>query len=360
LLFEIIQIVPQLPPVINGLGDYAFNLACQLRQDFGIDTQFIVCNSKWEGNYELDGFKIRYLKNELANELAKMLNDHSIVLIHYSGYGYSKKGIPYWLFKGLNYWKYNNSSHKLVTSFHEVYATSSPLKSAFWLSYIQKYIASKIAQISDFCYLSLGSHIKWLMKYSSCPILTLPVFSNVGELKENKLFSERKKQLVVFGTYGRRLPVYQKSKHLVDKVAKELGIYEIIDIGKILPAEVTNAIKLPVNVMGEKSYTEIHTILSNSIAGVIDYPSSILAKSGIFAAYCAHSMLPIVVGSKPNEKEIDCLKSNINYCIPQEDFTPMRLNIAQDIADNAYSWYQNHNLRVHSDSFYNKLIELLH
>lgn len=357
--FEIIQVVPELPPAISGLGDYAFNLACQLRQDFGIDTQFIVCNSKWEGNYELDGFKIRYLKNELANELAKMLNDHSIVLIHYSGYGYSKKGIPYWLFKGLNYWKYNNSSHKLVTSFHEVYATSSPLKSAFWLSYIQKYIASKIAQISDFCYLSLGSHIKWLKKYSSCPILTLPVFSNVGELKENKLFSERKKQLVVFGTYGRRLPIYKNSNELLVNISKKLEIKEIIDIGLPIPTEYTSSFDIPVKVLGETPSSLISSILSNSIAGVIDYPSSILSKSGIFAAYCAHGMLPIVVGSKPSDKEIDCLKANINYYIPEEDFTPMSVDMAQDIADNAYSWYQNHNLKVHSDSFYNKLIELL-
>jgi len=36
------------------------------------------------------------------------------------------------------------------------------------------------------------------------------------------------------------------------------------------------------------------------------------------------------------------------------------MTMAQEIATQAYCWYQNHNLKVHSDSFYNKLIELLH
>ncbi len=44
-LATVIAIVPRLPPAIDGVGDYALNLARQLRKDFNIHTHFIVGNS---------------------------------------------------------------------------------------------------------------------------------------------------------------------------------------------------------------------------------------------------------------------------------------------------------------------------
>jgi hypothetical protein len=45
----IFSIVPRLPPSIDGLGDYGFTLAKQIRQDFGVQTEFIVTDPKWFG-----------------------------------------------------------------------------------------------------------------------------------------------------------------------------------------------------------------------------------------------------------------------------------------------------------------------
>jgi hypothetical protein len=53
---NILQIVPRLPPAIDGVGDYALNLARQLRQDFSIHTHFLVCDPNWNGKTELEGF----------------------------------------------------------------------------------------------------------------------------------------------------------------------------------------------------------------------------------------------------------------------------------------------------------------
>ena len=55
---NIIQIVPQLLPVINGVGDYALNLARQLREDFGIETHFIVNDPHWQGEELIENFSI--------------------------------------------------------------------------------------------------------------------------------------------------------------------------------------------------------------------------------------------------------------------------------------------------------------
>jgi hypothetical protein len=39
---KIHQIIPRLPPAIDGVGDYALSLARQLRHDYDIDTHFII------------------------------------------------------------------------------------------------------------------------------------------------------------------------------------------------------------------------------------------------------------------------------------------------------------------------------
>jgi hypothetical protein len=40
-LATLISIVPRLAPVIDGVGGYALNLACQLRKDLNIHTYLI-------------------------------------------------------------------------------------------------------------------------------------------------------------------------------------------------------------------------------------------------------------------------------------------------------------------------------
>ena len=57
----IIQIVPRLPPSVDGLGDYALSLAFQMRQDFGIETHFIVGDQKWVGDAHIEGGMLVYL-----------------------------------------------------------------------------------------------------------------------------------------------------------------------------------------------------------------------------------------------------------------------------------------------------------
>src|SRR4051812_530316 len=100
---SIVQIVPKLPPAINGLGDYALNLARQLRKDLGIDTQFIVGEPTWEGKREIEGFPIhqieRHSNKALEDLLQKISSDK--LLLHYGSYAYAKRGCPTWLINGL-------------------------------------------------------------------------------------------------------------------------------------------------------------------------------------------------------------------------------------------------------------------
>jgi hypothetical protein len=72
------------------------------------------------------------------------------LLLHYVGYGYAKRGCPLWLVAALRQWRQAKSSRRLVTMFHEVYASSNrPWNSQFWTSSTQKKIATDLVNCSD-------------------------------------------------------------------------------------------------------------------------------------------------------------------------------------------------------------------
>src|SRR5438132_6506179 len=101
---DLIQIVPRLPPAIDGLGDYAFYLAKQLRDDCEINSHFIVGNPQWEIEQPI-GFSVQRVGERSSACLREVLqssrNSISSVLLHYVGYGYAKRGCPFWLIRAL-------------------------------------------------------------------------------------------------------------------------------------------------------------------------------------------------------------------------------------------------------------------
>ncbi len=73
-LTNVYSIVPRLPPAIDGVGDYALNLARQLRKDFNIQTHFIVGNPTWSGASEIKGFPVTHICDRNLDKLVEMLN----------------------------------------------------------------------------------------------------------------------------------------------------------------------------------------------------------------------------------------------------------------------------------------------
>jgi len=105
--------------------------------------------------------------------------------------------------------------------------------------------------------------------------------------------------------------------------------------------------------LGVKTTQEISDLLSDSIVGFFDYSLEFLAKSTIFAAYCAHRLLP--VGAVYPGKDVDGLGAGKHYWIADTHPDPMSLLLGQLVADNAYTWYQQHRLSVQAQVFVNFL-----
>ncbi|WP_373530523.1 glycosyltransferase family 2 protein [Nostoc sp.] len=358
---KIIQIVPQLPPSINGVGDYALNLARQLGKDCEIETHFIVGTPYWQGATTIQDFPIQRVVVRSAEALFFLLSTDSnqsasvptSVLLHYVGYGYANRGCPAWLVEGLERWKANTANSRLLTMFHEVAASGPPWTSAFWLSPLQRNLAARLAHLSDRCLTSKQHYAEILSKLSQgkqTQVPTLPVFSTVGELEQALPLAERSRRIVVFGSCGNRLRVYQESLVELSYTCQLLGIKEILDIGTSTGLTLSLVNGVPVVEMGALSASEISDILSTSLAGFFNYNLEYLAKSTIFAAYCAHGLLP--VSPRSHALPVDGILARKHYWIADDMTTGLRdLLEVQAIADNAYNWYQTHNLSLQARTF---------
>ena len=355
----IIQIVPKLPPAIDGLGDYALNLARQFRKDFGIETHFIVGNPTWTGAKQIEEFPVSKVNDHSADNLLSLLTNNRIstVLLHYVGYGYAKRGCPNWLVDGLQRWRTESTHRKLVTMFHEVYADGRPpWTSSFWLSSLQKKLASRLVQLSDRALTSKQLYAEILHKLSQGKhqqIPTIPVFSNIGEPQQVLPLVKRQRQLVVFGGRSKRLSVYQNCWSELKHVCQLLEIKQILDIGPAVELPLASTHNLEIAKKGELSTSEISNILLNSLVGFLDYNPLYLAKSGIFAAYCAHGL--ITINYRCSHLPIDGIEHGKHYLLSDEYDLIQDLEKLQIIASNAYSWYQRHRLSIQAEQFFSYL-----
>lgn len=385
---EVVQIVPRLPPLVDGVGDYGFLLAKQLRTAHDIHTVFLVGDPAWEsvkngrpktegetGRSEmpepsamLDGFPIYRLNERSAAELLRMLllpGMPSIVLLQYGGYGYQKRGCPVWLAGGLCAWRKGKQANennnqkvdsnlelssgnlqpkrRLLTMFHEVHAFGPPWSSSFWTSPVQKWIAKRLAIASDCCRTNTKLFAGVLLKISagrSDPVATFPVFSNVGEPDNPPSLQQRKRQMIVFGGVIWRKKIYAEHIEALTRACHILRIEKIVDIGE--PTGMKPDITLPVEEMGRQPASEVSRCLTESMAGFLTYFDDSLAKSSIFAAYCAHGVLPVLASRSISDP--DGIRAEREYLPALEMQEPITGAQMQAVADNALGWYRKHSL----------------
>jgi hypothetical protein len=369
---QITVIVPQLLPAVDGVGDYALRLAIQSQQSFGILSQFIVGNPGWQdtGAIRADAradadapFQAKAVSARTSIDLLTLLeqtvNPHSTLLLHYVPHGYATKACPFWLVQGLETWRRQHPKAQLLTFFHELYALDwhRPWSSDLWLSPIQQHLTGRLAQLSDACFTSTEQYVHQIYRLSQkkqTEIRTLPVFSNVGESTTVTSLSQRQRQLIIFGQRHSKGLVYQTSSLLLQQVCQALEINIILDIGPPTDFTPKQMQGIPIQELGKLPVAEISQILSQSLAGFMTYDPRRLGKSGIFAAYCAHGMLPI--NHKGLSYSTDGLRAGTHYWVPQPT-QPLKWEQAQAIATDAHTWYQTHNLFAQAQVFHRYLVE---
>ena len=276
-----IQIVPALPPSINGVGDYALAVARVMRSEFGLDTAFVVGNPAWQGADEVEGFRVRKVAARTAQgleaallEAARSAAGDSRVLLQLSGYGYSGRGCPWWLMQGLRRWRAKRTDARLVTMFHELYAQAPPWRKTFWVSPAQRMVVKGIARSSDVAVTNIQIYRGRLervdpSKQGSVEALAVP--SNVGEPLEPGELGRRAKSMAVFGLPGSRMRSYATRMAALQRACEALGIAEIHDIGGSFAGIPERVGGVPVRQHGEMGASELSLLLSGTMAGFVDY-----------------------------------------------------------------------------------------
>ena len=210
---RLVQIVPELPPAVGGIGDYASLLAEELRRR-DVVTTFVIPyrdhQTRFEGRRNLPGAALVLPQpNALAHRLGILRPD--AVLLHYSGYGFAQRGAPVWLLRGLRRWKARSPGRRLVVMFHELWAYGPPWRSSFWTYPVQRALVTALLRLADNYLTSTDLYARRLRRLEPhrSPLAILPVPSNIGEPNELPPFEAREPVAVVFGRAGVRARVYR-------------------------------------------------------------------------------------------------------------------------------------------------------
>ena len=110
--------------------------------------------------------------------------------------------------------------------------------------------------------------------------------------------------------------------------------------------------------MGILPAPKISQIFGMAQVGFINYPIPYIAKSGIFAAYASHQLCSVFDRHSFGDNQ-DGISLNEHYWAMGKTGDSMDLDLAQSIANNAYQWYNQHNLDRSTDSIATLLNQMI-
>jgi hypothetical protein len=352
----LIQVVPRRAAEPDGVADSALALARALRAYKGANSVFLSGTPSVDAMPVEDEWRTVCVPKRQAQILADIIQSLSAetnargVILHFSGYGYQKRGVPLWLVQGLRIWSRRATRAPLLTIFHELYATGRPWQSAFWLCPLQKQIARSILKLSsaaitptDFCRKRLS---EW-RDGRPIEVTAMPVFSNVGEPGCRSAPRMRCAAAVVFGLAGVEDRLFGIYRPDLERIIAALGIEEIFDVGPRFSSVPRTLAGVPVISKGVLPQGAVSELLQRARFGFIAYPLDFIGKSGVFAAYAAHGVVPIVLSER--EGAFDGLQPALHF------LDGLRLGTgdsAQDLAliqHRLLTWYASHCVKVQAD-----------
>jgi hypothetical protein len=355
----LIQVVARRATEPDGVANYALALARALRAYRGIHSVFLSGTPSAEILVD-DDWKTVCVAKRHAETLADTVeslsteNNARAVVLHFSGYGFQKRGVPLWLAQGLRIWSRRAGCVPLLTIFHELYATGRPWHSAFWVSPLQKQIAHSLLKLSFAAITPIERYRKSLSEWENgAKITALPVFSNVGEPGCSAAPYARTAAAVVFGLAGVEDRLFGIYRQDMERIIAALRIEKILDVGPRFSSVPRTLAGVPVDSKGVLPKGAVSDMLQRARFGFVAYPLDFIGKSSVFAAYAAHGVVPIVFSDK--QGAFDGLH-------PARHFLDgLRLGTAagpQDLAliqRKLFTWYASHSVKVQADLIVNAI-----
>ena len=344
---KILQIVPRLSPDVDGVGDYALLLAHQLRDRHHILTDFLVFRPSLSQSFQIKNFSAYPLIDSTVESiLAPISSEIATIVLQYSNYPYlmGKLDRPTYLVKALRELKQRQV--RIIVMFHEL--PTLRYRGVSLPNPIQRRISQQLAQLADVVVTNNSAFQKTLSGWVNSAVYCIPNFSTIGEPTQVLPLRERERSLMIFGNSDRG-QIY-KSIPQIKQVCQQLNIQTLFDVGRPIPWD-SASLETEVNIIktGFLNPAELSQLMLKTFAGLFDYhrfPRN-LAKSTIYAAYCAHGLLPICNRHPlmpqdqifPNQHYLDMETFSLLY-----QQAPDFLASLQTVADNAHTQYATHTL----------------
>jgi hypothetical protein len=354
---KVLQILPRVPPAVCGIGDYSWNLARQLRDEHDIHCSFLAAGTGrgvLAGEAEFPVFRLSELTTAaLVEFLAARRQDFDVVVLHLSVYGYQKRGVPLWLSSAWCRLSQMKGAPRLITMFHELYASGPVSSSAFWLQPLQKRVLRDVALASDSLRTNRQPYADWLRNLPGLKdpeVVVMPVYSNFGEPLELPLWEDREPAMALF-SWG--IHSGESLETVLLKAAdcgRRFGIQRLHLIGgKELTVSVPPGIELVRH--GFMAATALSALLSSCRMAYSAYSPEHFGKSTLMAAFAAHGLVVITQGKTPVLP--DGLQAGVNVLnesslggAPGVD--PQHLAA---ISSAVHQWYQQHSLSENARSY---------
>jgi hypothetical protein len=340
------QIVPRISDNLDGVSDYAFNLANALWANHGLRTVFAPVEpsqASRKGEFEIASIA------DAGTPPAKPAH----VILHYVNYGYQKRGLPFWLVPTL-YRVRKTFGGRLVVVFHELFATGPPWKSEFWLQPLQKKIARDVARLTDARLVSSESMQQMLEGLiSGLDAVVHPVPSAFGEpvIDSAELRARDNHRWVICGgtkLIERSLRSFQR---IIGAIPANVAPRNLVVLGGMENSRVRPLLRTLASIQCEYypavSPETASQILSTCTFAWLDYfttPTAnpdLLLKSSSFANVCAHAVICVT----PMASSAISLENNLlpgPFAIAHGEVKMPSADKRPDTARAIYDWYHRH------------------
>lgn len=297
-----------------------------------------------------DGFAVRPFESAGASRFSGAECDH--VILHYVNYGYQARGIPFGLVPIVRDLR-QTCRGRVLTIFHELYASGAPWKSAFWLQPLQKRIARSLAQLSEVCVVSSEAMLRDLGRLASnVRGVVHPVLSNFGEpvLSAGEFLQRDPHRWAICGGTALIERSLKSFREIMGRIPEEIAPRQLSVFGGTDNSTVRSLLLecgIQTDYRPQIGSADASSILSTSSFLWLDYfdrpdvPMEFVLKSTAFAAACAHGVVP-VFPHRGSEISIEGDGLPGPFFVDADSSELPSIDARPDLAERFYGWYQRH------------------
>ncbi|HLK15834.1 MAG TPA: hypothetical protein VKT78_13605, partial [Fimbriimonadaceae bacterium] len=301
----ILQILPTVPPEINGLADYAVKLQKHW-PDAEERWRALAMRIPANASNRWPSVPVDQMPSDAAGLVAK-LGERSLscVLLHYVPHAYDPNGVPDWLVDGLSEWK-RSSRVPLFAIYHELYVWAKPWQRARLFIKPSIRCFRRLAALPGGWVTSNERYHRLAVAEGADPNKggIVPIGANIEPVSVET--PKEAGTVALFGLPSSRLRAARWHRRLLaDMVDTGLGT-NIVEIGaaaseteqrqllSILPATLAQNRAT----LFDAEEAQVSAALWKAEFGLCAVEAPNITRSGVYAAYCGHGVIPIAVGAR--------------------------------------------------------------